>query len=72
MKVKINVDRIYETFNPAKKFKYFIEENRDKIFTAVPYSRTASTTFYTLKEDKQDPPWIFDGRFLEEVEKGKE
>lgn len=69
MKVKINVNKIYETFTPAKEFQDFLEENKDKVFTAVLYSKTVFSTFYTLKEDKQNPPWIFDGIFLEEVEK---
>ena len=69
MKVKINVNKIYETFTPAKKFQDFLEENKDKVFTAVLYSKTVSSTFYTLKEDKQNPPWMYDGILLEEVEK---
>lgn len=70
MKVKIDVKKIYDSFTPSDRFKKFIEENKDKVFTAIEYARNKSVgcVFYTLKEDKQDPPWIFNGIYLIKID----
>lgn len=62
-KVKINVDEILSRKRSfSQKYLKFLDENKNKIFTAEYYSRigkSPSKYFYTLKEDDSDIKWIF-------------
>lgn len=62
-KVKLNVEKIFSRKRSfSEKYKKFLNENKEKIFTAEYYSRinhNPSGYFYTLKEDDSEVKWIF-------------
>lgn len=55
-KVKINVDKLLLNHNSVK-FRNFIENNRDVVFTASLYGKY--TQMYMLDEDMSAPKWLF-------------
>ena len=72
MKVKIDLEKIYSSFQPAKRFEAFLQENKDTVFTAVEFARNSNpkvgAVFYCLAEDPSDPPWILNGIYLKQVD----
>lgn len=62
-RVKLDIEKILSRKRSfSEKYKNFLNENKDNIFTAEYYSRinhNPSGYFYTLKEDKSDIKWIF-------------
>lgn len=57
-KVKINV-QLFESQKTSKRFRNFIEKNKDSVFTAELDFENGYTQMYTLKEDSTDPKWLF-------------
>lgn len=62
--VKINTDKILEKHNSTKFIK-FVEDNKDKVFTALLYGNY--TQMYVLDEDISTPKWLFFENDLIEV-----
>ena len=58
-KVKIDVEKIIERGKISNKFKKFITENKDTVFTAVLDIKNNYTIMYKLKEDDSNPKWLF-------------
>lgn len=62
-RVKLDIEKILSRKRSfSEKYKNFLNENKDNIFTAEYYSRigrSPSKYFYTLKEDDSDIKWIF-------------
>lgn len=58
-KVKIDVEKIIERGKISNKFKKFITENKDTVFTAVLDIKNNYTIMYELKEDDSNPKWLF-------------
>ena len=61
-KVRINVERIrkhpdYEKMNP--KYKQFLADNEDKIFTATKTKKGFNRSFVEFEEDSTDPRWLW-------------
>ena len=57
-KVKINVDK-FKDRNLSNRFKRFIEDNKDKVFTAILDIDNKYTCMYILKEDESEVKWLF-------------
>lgn len=60
-KVKINVDKIIDRVKDKMlpKYKEFLENNKNKIFTAQATKNTVEPELYTLLEDNSKPKWTF-------------
>ena len=57
-KVKLNVDKLLSR-GCSEKFKHFLEESKDKEFTAILDVDMKYTTMYVLKEDTSPVKWLF-------------
>lgn len=62
-KVMLDIEKILSKKRSfSQKYLKFLNENRNKIFTAEYYSRinrSPSKYFYTLREDNSEVKWIF-------------
>lgn len=62
-KVKLDVEKIFSRKRSfSEKYTKFLNENKNRIFTAEYYSRINKKPtgyFYTLKEDTSEVKWIF-------------
>ena len=57
-KVRINIDN-FSNKKLSKKFKRFLKNNSNKIFTAILDVDNKYTSMYILKEDRSKPKWLF-------------
>lgn len=62
-KVKINVGNFVGR-TTSRKFKSFLDENSEKVFTAILDIENKYTCMYILKEDESTPKWLF---FIEDL-----
>lgn len=63
-KVKINRKRIEEVQTLSPKFKSWLDENEDKIFTVEKDNQVRYGFQVCLKEDKTTPKWLFEDKNL--------
>lgn len=68
MRVKVKVDEILNREQGFSiRFRTWLENNRDRIFTAVKtLTLNKNTVYYILKEDRENR-WLFEGKDLEPV-----
>ena len=56
--VKINLNNFSEK-TLSNRFKNFLNNNKEKVFTAILDIENEYTCMYVLKEDESNPKWLF-------------